>query len=91
MLFEGDTPVRILLPDDLEELVEKGEIDFPRITEKEIQDRSKGDQRARGGTNDLVFTAVPCARSRTSANHRIGSRRASICHTELCDICDLVE
>lgn len=48
MLFEGDTPVRILLPDDLEELVEKGEIDFPRITEKEIQDRSKGDLISKG-------------------------------------------
>lgn len=48
MLFEGDTPVRILFPDEMETLAKSELIDFPRITEEEIQDRSKGDFISKG-------------------------------------------
>lgn len=48
MLFDGDRPQRILLPDDIDRLVEKGEIDFPYITEEEIGDKSKGDPISKG-------------------------------------------
>jgi hypothetical protein len=43
MLFDGDDAVRTLDPDGLKTLSQQGEIDFPRITKDEIQDKSKGD------------------------------------------------
>jgi len=48
MLFDGDDAVCTLEPEALEYLRGSGEIDFPRITEKEIQDRSKGDALSKG-------------------------------------------
>jgi hypothetical protein len=48
MLFDGDDAVCTLEPEALEYLRDSGEIDFPRITEKEIQDRSKGDALSKG-------------------------------------------
>jgi hypothetical protein len=48
MLFEGDEATRTLTPDLLESLSDKGKIDFPEITENEIQDRSKGDGLTKG-------------------------------------------
>jgi hypothetical protein len=49
-LYDSDSE-QILYPLDLkhiEELVETGAIDFPKITEKEIEDRSKGDIISKG-------------------------------------------
>ncbi|KAF8950661.1 hypothetical protein BDZ97DRAFT_2027258 [Flammula alnicola] len=43
MLFEGDTRKGVLMPWRLGDLLKKGKIKFPNITEEEIQDRSKGD------------------------------------------------
>lgn len=43
MLYKGDEPQGILSPEKLEKLLAKGEIEFPKITEKQIEDRSKGD------------------------------------------------
>jgi len=48
MLFDGEDAVRTLQPGELKSLSQKGEIEFPRITEKEIQDRSKGDMLSKG-------------------------------------------
>ncbi|TDL29163.1 hypothetical protein BD410DRAFT_7053 [Rickenella mellea] len=48
MLYEGDQPIRTLLPDELELLFLAGQIDFPHITEEEIKDRSKGDFVSKG-------------------------------------------
>lgn len=33
-LFDGDLPLVVLLPEEIDRLVEKGIIEFPRITEK---------------------------------------------------------
>ena len=43
MLFEGQNPKGVLLLETMKPLLQEGKIDLPAITEKEIQDRSKGD------------------------------------------------
>ena len=43
MLFEGDTPKGVLSPEIFSELLKAKKIDFPTITEEEIEDRSKSD------------------------------------------------
>jgi hypothetical protein len=45
---ERGTPLRILEPIELENLSEAGKIEWPSITEKQIQDRSKGDYLSKG-------------------------------------------
>ena len=45
---ERGTPLRILEPIELETLSEAGRIEWPSITEAEIQDRSKGDELSKG-------------------------------------------
>ena len=47
-LFDENGPVRTLEPQELQTLARKGDIDFPDITEREIQDRSKGDALSKG-------------------------------------------
>lgn len=48
MLFEGDQALHSLLPEELERLAARNEIDFPSVTEREIQDKSKGDMLSKG-------------------------------------------
>ena len=48
MLMDGNERNRVLSPDELPELLQKGEIAFPSITEEEIEDRSKADGLAKG-------------------------------------------
>jgi hypothetical protein len=48
MEYEGNHPVRTLLPDRLEGYSLTGTGDFPRIAKEEIQDRSKGDIISKG-------------------------------------------
>jgi hypothetical protein len=48
MLFEGGKPTRTLTPEELESFSASGKIDFPQITEMEIQDKSKGDGLSKG-------------------------------------------
>ena len=43
MLYDGETPLHPLTPEKINDLVNDGYIDFPDITEQEIEDRSKGD------------------------------------------------
>jgi hypothetical protein len=43
MEYEGNQPIRVLLPDQLESYSLTGNGDFPRIAKAEIEDRSKGD------------------------------------------------
>ncbi|KAF8961557.1 hypothetical protein BDZ97DRAFT_1733710 [Flammula alnicola] len=43
MTFEGEAPKGVLSYESLEDLLDKGKIKFPNITEEEILDRSKGD------------------------------------------------
>ena len=43
MLFEGDVRKGVLYPERFSELLADKKIEFPTITEKEIEDRSKGD------------------------------------------------
>jgi hypothetical protein len=45
---EQGTPLRILEPIELEMLSDAGRIDWPSVTEEEIQDRSKGDYLSKG-------------------------------------------
>jgi hypothetical protein len=47
-LFDDTGPVCTLEPQELQSLAQDGEIDFPCITEREIQDRSKGDALSKG-------------------------------------------
>ncbi|KDR77202.1 hypothetical protein GALMADRAFT_139214 [Galerina marginata CBS 339.88] len=42
-LFSGGKPLRVLLSNEMEDLLRAGKIDFPTITEEEIKDRSKSD------------------------------------------------
>ncbi|KAF8809929.1 hypothetical protein BYT27DRAFT_6509255 [Phlegmacium glaucopus] len=48
MLYDGDQQLGILSADKLQNLLDSNAIDFPTITEEEIQDRSKGDFIAKG-------------------------------------------
>ncbi|KAI9513408.1 hypothetical protein F5148DRAFT_1278789 [Russula earlei] len=41
--LEGNKPIRMLLPEQLESYSLTGDDDFPRIAEREIKDKSKGD------------------------------------------------
>jgi len=43
MEYEGNQPIRVLLPEELESYSLTGNGDFPRISNAEIEDRSKGD------------------------------------------------
>ena len=43
MLFDGDVAKGVLSPAKFSELLELGKIEFPTITVKEIEDRSKAD------------------------------------------------
>jgi len=46
--YEGNRPIRVLLPDHLESYSLTGNGDFPRISKAEIEDRSKGDVISKG-------------------------------------------
>jgi hypothetical protein len=41
--YEGERPIRVLLPEQLESYSLTGNGDFPRISKAEIEDKSKGD------------------------------------------------
>jgi hypothetical protein len=43
ILVEGGEPKKVLLPNTMEELLLKGQLDLPEITEEDIYDRSKAD------------------------------------------------
>ena len=43
MEYEGNRPIRVLLPEELESYSLTGNGDFPRISKMEIEDKSKGD------------------------------------------------
>ena len=47
MLYEKDRALGILSPEKLKELYEDGKIDIPKVTEEEIQDRSKANSLAK--------------------------------------------
>jgi len=48
MEYEGNRPIRVLLPDKLESYSLTGNGDFPRISKAEIEDKSKGDAISKG-------------------------------------------
>ena len=48
MLFDGEEPKGILSLEWLEELHAMNQIDFPKVTEAELEDRSKGDPLGKG-------------------------------------------
>ena len=48
MLMEGEERKGVLAPHTFGDMLEKGEIAFPSITEAEIEDRSKADSLAKG-------------------------------------------
>jgi hypothetical protein len=58
--FEWRTSLLPLRPRNLEELVQNGAADFSKITEKEIQDKSKGDtiKRIGGRSNRMVHNTM---------------------------------
>jgi len=43
MIYEGNRPIRVLLPNELQSYSLTGKGDFPRISKAEIKDKSKGD------------------------------------------------
>jgi hypothetical protein len=48
MKYEGNRPIRVLFPDELESYSLTGNGDFPRISKAEIEDKSKGDTISKG-------------------------------------------
>jgi len=48
MEYEGNQPIRVLLPERLESYSLTGNGDFPRISRAEIEDKSKGDAISKG-------------------------------------------
>ena len=48
MLYEGERPKGVLSSEKLAELAGNGDIKFPTVTEKEIQDRSKANALSKG-------------------------------------------
>lgn len=48
ILYKDNEPLRTLSPDELAHLSQTKEIDFPNISEQEIEDRSKGDLISKG-------------------------------------------
>jgi len=48
MEYEGNRPIRVLLPDQLESYSLTGNSNFPRISKAEIEDKSKGDAISKG-------------------------------------------
>ncbi|TDL15009.1 hypothetical protein BD410DRAFT_733312 [Rickenella mellea] len=48
MLFDGGKAHHTLRPEELDELFEQGKIEFPDITKREIEDKSKGDAISKG-------------------------------------------
>jgi len=48
MAYEGNRPIHVLLPEQLESYSLTGNGDFPRISKAEIEDRSKGDSISKG-------------------------------------------
>src|SRR5712675_783601 len=48
MEYEGNRPIRVLLPDQLESCSLTGNGNFPRISKAEIEDKSKGDTLSKG-------------------------------------------
>jgi len=48
MEYEGNRPIRVLLPDQLGSYSLTGNGDFPRISKAEIEDKSKGDAISKG-------------------------------------------
>ena len=43
MLYKGNDPKGVLSPKKFSELLTAGKIEFPTVTEEEIEDRSKAD------------------------------------------------
>ena len=43
MLYEGNNPKGVLSPEKFSELLTAGKIEFPTVTEEEVEDRSKAD------------------------------------------------
>jgi hypothetical protein len=48
MEYDGNTPIRVLFPEQLESYSLTGNGDFPRISKAEIDDKSKGDAISKG-------------------------------------------
>jgi len=48
MAYEGNRPIRVLFPEELESYSLTGNANFPRISKAEIEDRSKGDAISKG-------------------------------------------
>jgi hypothetical protein len=48
MKYEGNRPIQVLFPQDLQSYSLTGNGDFPRISKMEIQDKSKGDFISKG-------------------------------------------
>jgi hypothetical protein len=48
MEYEGNRPIRVLLPEQLESYSLTGNGDFPRLSKAEIEDKSKGDAISKG-------------------------------------------
>jgi len=48
MEYDGNKPIRVLLPDQLESYSLTGNGEFPRISKAEIEDKSKGDAISKG-------------------------------------------
>jgi len=93
MAYEGNRPVRVLLPHGLRSYSLTGNGNFPRISKGEIEEKSKGDVISKGGrhpANELVRGIMHRSRSPRPTDHRTGARHGCVCSPQFRDILAVV-
>ena len=73
MLFEGNVAKGVLSPERFSELVRAGKIEYPTITDKEIEDRSKADGFSKNGRHhpNIVVRRAVCREKISASRHRV--------------------
>jgi hypothetical protein len=89
MAYDGNEPVYVLFPAELESYSLTGNGDFPRISKMEIQDKSKGDFISKAvvilQTSWFVIQCIARGVPRPT-DHRARARHNCICGSQLCFI-----
>jgi len=87
MEYEGNRPIRVLFPHELESYSLTGNGEFPRISKAEIQEQGRCHlERCRHSSNRLVCDTMHHPRSPRPTDHRIGTHHGCVRSSELCDI-----
>jgi len=87
MEYEGNRPIRVLFPHELESYSLTGNGDFPRISKAEIQEQGRCHlERCRHSSNRLVCDTMHRPRSPRPTDHQIGTHHGCVRSSEHCDI-----